>query len=69
MNESFKERRTLDQSSSVNGRAGSTADTAQLFAELDPRRIQLGSLPIWINRGFSSAIRRAGPKMDSARPV
>ncbi|KAF2549012.1 hypothetical protein F2Q70_00013250 [Brassica cretica] len=69
MNESFKERRTLDQSSSVSGQAGSTADTARPFAELDPRRIQMGSSPIWINRGFSSAIRRDGPKMDSARPV
>ncbi|KAF3589002.1 hypothetical protein F2Q69_00029960 [Brassica cretica] len=37
-------------------------------AVLDPTRIQLGRSPSWINRGFSSAVRRAGPKTDSARP-
>ncbi|KAF2620951.1 hypothetical protein F2Q68_00039273 [Brassica cretica] len=49
------------QSSSANGRAGSTTDPARPFAELDQPRIQLGRSPSWINHGFSSAVRRAGP--------
>ncbi|KAF2535639.1 hypothetical protein F2Q68_00020919 [Brassica cretica] len=37
-------------------------------AELDQPRIQLGCSPSWTQDGFISAVRRAGPKTDSAWP-
>ena len=52
-NECFKERRTLDQSSLANGRAGPETDSTRPFTVLDQS---------------SSANGRAGPKTDPARP-
>ncbi|KAF3587865.1 hypothetical protein F2Q69_00029586 [Brassica cretica] len=64
-NESFKERRTPNQSSSANGRAGPEMDSARPFDELElnPKRIKLGRSPSW-----TSPVRRTA-ELDQLKPV
>ncbi|KAF2570793.1 hypothetical protein F2Q70_00002954 [Brassica cretica] len=60
----------LDQSSSANGRAGPNMDSARPFTELDPRRIQLGRSPSWIDRNPSSPRpRNSSPEIASNSPL
>ena len=55
--------------SSAVRRAGPNTDSAWPFAEMDPRRIQLGRSPSWTSPVWRQpSWGRAGPNTDSARP-